>query len=528
MPNRYWTAWRHRVTEPGFFGVCAFGWEVDQVTGAFTFVGGVSDIDVDHDFLRSPGGLVIQARGDEVTIVNSNTGFAADVGCDGSFTNKWSSITSLDHGQTWPRKATVGQSNIRTCLPDAVNGAIETGIRNFAFVRDAGGTMRVAVPNDDNLGFKLFASTDVGTTWQFDVVVAGSMQTVFPTLSVDDKGRIGLSFQALGLQGGGQFGVSTWFAAVPAGFVSFVGPVPISPGFNANNPPPQGSCSHSLCSTGAGLSPGCDPTGCVNAVLAKNGACALNWTRGCADLVAGNCGGFTCSTRFLGDYNGAATVIPSGDIPGGQRDLLARLDSKHFRPKGHGRARSGLAMTFTRLAFSLACAVAACGGTLVGGPDGAGGDVAPAVCRPTPNPFRSPSSKVACTSDDSKKCQDWAQSLTASGFAHASCVVNNGTPACIMGVSCSVGQSGLTDCVCGDGQCSTSQVCVSDTQSGRSTCRPVCLPNCLQGKKDGCTAPGEACWCSGVPDVCGSNEVCTFGAPNVPPPSCQPQCVDGG
>jgi hypothetical protein len=176
--------------------------------------------------------------------------------------------------------------------------------------------MRVAVPNDDNLGFKLLSSTDEGTTWQFDVIVAGNMQTVFPTLSVDDKGRIGLSFQAVGLSGGGQVGVSTWFAAKPAGFVSFVGPVPISAGFTANNPPPQGSCSHPLCSTGAGLLSGCDSTGCVQAVLQKNGFCSLGWSRGCADLVAGTCGGFSCNTRFLGDYNEAATVIPSGDIPG--------------------------------------------------------------------------------------------------------------------------------------------------------------------------------------------------------------------
>jgi hypothetical protein len=316
VPNRFWAAWRHRSTEDGFYGVCAWGYSVDPATGSFTFVGGHNDIDVEHDPLRSPGGLIVQARANEVTIVNSNTGFEADVGCDGTYTNKWFSITSTDTGTTWTRKASIDQSNIRTCLPDSVDGAIETDIRNFAFVRDPNGTMHVAVPNDDNLGFKLLTSTDGAQSWAFDVIVAGNMQVVFPTLAVDDKGRLGLSFQAVGKNEAGLVAASTWFAAVPAGFVSFVGPVPISGGYKANNPPPQGSCSHSLCSTGAGLVAACDPTGCVNAVLAQNFACTLGWTRGCADLVGSVCKPFTCSTRWLGDYTGVATVVPSGDIPG--------------------------------------------------------------------------------------------------------------------------------------------------------------------------------------------------------------------
>lgn len=319
VPNRYWTVWRHRGDSFQWYGACVRGFDVDIATGAFTFINDPKPFSTPGVYsLAGIGGLIVQARGAQITVMYADNDLSAFYRCSGDVTIGWNTITSLDWGVTWTRYAPIDKiSPEPTCLPDATDGAIQTGIRNFAFVRDYAGTMWAAVPAAEGRGFKIFASTDTGISWQFFQQVGGNVQTFFPTLAADDHGRVGLSFQqaASGLAGQPLVASSTWFAAKPWGAGAFVGPTPISGGYFPVNPPPQGSCSHSLCSTGAGLSPGCDPTGCVQKVVQKNILCALAWSRGCADAVGTCGGGYHCNTRSLGDYAGA-TSIPTGDIPG--------------------------------------------------------------------------------------------------------------------------------------------------------------------------------------------------------------------
>lgn len=337
VPNRYFVAWRWQATSLGVAGACGASFDVSPTDGSVT-LGTLHGIDVSHPTFESVGGLIVQTRGDEVTVVYANNSVGGDENCDGPTSMSWGASTSLDRGVSW-NNVLIADDNYPfppntegqlTCLPDSVNGVVQTGIRNFAFTRDLFGTMWVALPRDGNAGFTVFKSVgtgmDAGVTWSVvqDVLVDNAF-TFHPAMASDNIGRVGLVFQVLGTRLTGGFGFTTWFAAIPAGLnPPFVGPVPISGGYVGDNPPPQGSCSHPICSTGSGLLPGCDgaPNTCVATIDAANLFCQLSWDRSCAyqvgNVTGGTCGqgaGFTCGGRVLGDYNGMA-AIPIGDIPG--------------------------------------------------------------------------------------------------------------------------------------------------------------------------------------------------------------------
>ena len=128
----------------------------------------------------------------------------------------------------------------------------------------SGNTLFAATPIGDNQGFSVFTSGDLGQSWQlFQDVRLGTAYTFYPALAADDRGRVALSFQAIGTFPDGSLSVTTYLAALPAGASAFVGPVPISGQYLSDEPPPQGSCAHSLCALGQGLSANCDPLGCV-------------------------------------------------------------------------------------------------------------------------------------------------------------------------------------------------------------------------------------------------------------------------
>lgn len=134
------------------------------------------------------------------------------------------------------------------------------------------------------------------------------------------------------------------------------------------------------------------------------------------------------------------------------------------------------------------------------------------VCAPLPNPG-------ICGSGD---CQAWAQSLTTSGFAHASC----GTATfCQMGDRCGIDSvTGFVRCTCGTGfgACENGEVCVSDTPDGPATCRPPCVPRCPAG----CTTAPCVCPTTSGPDVCtASGRVCPL---SVGLAACESSCPDAG
>jgi hypothetical protein len=110
-------------------------------------------------------------------------------------------------------------------------------------------------------------------------------------------------------------------------------------------------------------------------------------------------------------------------------------------------------------------------------------------CQPLPNPCAPWNSARKCNQD---ACQAWAQSLTASGYAHQT--------VCNMGDMCTPRPNGF-DCTCGDEltQCKWNEVCVSDSPNGHATCRPACVPACTEA----CTSGACLCPTASPPeDVC--------------------------
>lgn len=174
-------------------------------------------------------------------------------------------------------------------------------------------------------------------------------------------------------------------------------------------------------------------------------------------------------------------------------------------------------------ALLVAGLVAACARTPLetssdGALDAAAADSGPPQCNPLPTP-----PAALCTPEIQKQCQVWAQSLTTTGYAHSTCYLGVWSR-CLLGYqNCNV-YNGVPQCGCGGlGSCPGSQVCVSDTPDGIATCREVCVPYCRMDDKTKCSQPGEACWCTS--GRCPSDQVCTWGANNAEPWSCQPQCL---
>jgi hypothetical protein len=63
----------------------------------------------------------------------------------------------------------------------------------------------------------------------------------------------------------------------------------------ATGVPPQGNCAHSLCDDSTSLSPGCDPTGCVNSVCSSDSYCCTDfWDSLCDSEVASYCPPYMC------------------------------------------------------------------------------------------------------------------------------------------------------------------------------------------------------------------------------------------
>lgn len=63
----------------------------------------------------------------------------------------------------------------------------------------------------------------------------------------------------------------------------------------ASGNPPQGTCAHSLCADSTSLSPGCDPTGCVNSVCSADSYCCTDfWDSLCDSEVNTYCSPYTC------------------------------------------------------------------------------------------------------------------------------------------------------------------------------------------------------------------------------------------
>jgi len=61
--------------------------------------------------------------------------------------------------------------------------------------------------------------------------------------------------------------------------------------------PPQGSCSHSLCSTGAALSDGCDTYDCTSEICDIVGdtyCCSVKWDSTCETEVTDYCSPYSC------------------------------------------------------------------------------------------------------------------------------------------------------------------------------------------------------------------------------------------
>jgi hypothetical protein len=209
--------------------------------------------------------------------------------------------------------------------------------------------------------------------------------------------------------------------------------------------------------------------------------------------------------------------------PGCQRDIHARLDVDVCGERVRRReSRAGHAMNGALpIAMAIVVSIGACGGRTTDATDQDGGDAAVRECRPIPNPF--PVERVLCNKGDDQRCQAWAQSLTVSGYAHATCYQHG----CCMGTAETDPLNGNQLCGCGNGrECISNEVCVSDVPGGPPTCRPVCLPDCLFSMKDGCNKPDEACFCSGVRDRCAPDKVCVLYPPGGGPPgSCVSQCV---
>jgi hypothetical protein len=324
VPNRYYVAWRWRSSEEGIYGACGIEFDVDPNTGLTSLPGTPTSVQISHDLVDGVGGLLAQESGDEVTVVYADKGTAArtpDVCEHGSIATTWRSSTSIDHGKTWQFTGTIASASPPACIPVGQT-AVQTSLRDFAFVR-SGNALFAATPMDDNQGFSIFTSGNLGQTWEpLQDVRLSTAYTFYPALSADDRGRVALSFQAIETASDGSLLVRTWIAALPAGASSFVGPVPISGGYLADEPPPQGSCAHSLCTLGQGLSTNCDPLGCVASICSINPFCCdpeQLWTSDCAYMV-GNlpdaCQGiYSCGGRVLGDFASVAT-IPTGDIPG--------------------------------------------------------------------------------------------------------------------------------------------------------------------------------------------------------------------
>jgi hypothetical protein len=65
---------------------------------------------------------------------------------------------------------------------------------------------------------------------------------------------------------------------------------------NSSGTPPQGNCSHSLCTANAGyLNPGCDPSGCVtNVCINDDYCCSYDWDSLCVSEVATYCPPYSC------------------------------------------------------------------------------------------------------------------------------------------------------------------------------------------------------------------------------------------
>jgi hypothetical protein len=66
------------------------------------------------------------------------------------------------------------------------------------------------------------------------------------------------------------------------------------------NPPPQGACAHSLCTTGVYLAEECDPEMCTYLVcdpdfLGDDYCCTQMWDMTCVNEVATACAPYTCN-----------------------------------------------------------------------------------------------------------------------------------------------------------------------------------------------------------------------------------------
>jgi hypothetical protein len=66
------------------------------------------------------------------------------------------------------------------------------------------------------------------------------------------------------------------------------------------NEPPQGTCSHSLCSSGSALDEGCDTQGCTVVIcdptyLGDDFCCTTSWDSQCAQEVTDYCSPYSCN-----------------------------------------------------------------------------------------------------------------------------------------------------------------------------------------------------------------------------------------
>jgi len=69
---------------------------------------------------------------------------------------------------------------------------------------------------------------------------------------------------------------------------------------NTSNAPPQGSCSHSLCTSGNYLDEGCDTDGCTVVIcdpsyLADDFCCTTSWDSQCEQEVTDYCSPYSCN-----------------------------------------------------------------------------------------------------------------------------------------------------------------------------------------------------------------------------------------
>ena len=152
-----------------------------------------------------------------------------------------------------------------------------------------------------------------------------------------------------------------------------------------------------------------------------------------------------------------------------------------------------------------------------GPPDVGLPDVPTQACNPLPNPAV-PFASFVCTAEAQQRCQAWAQSLTTTGYAHATCAAMK---PCMMGDKCWVDNTNHVTCGCGDGfACGEGEVCIGETADGKAHCAKMCVSICALG----CTS--EACLCQTTPDdVCSaSGKVCNQSGSGGP--TCATTCPD--